>query len=300
MEEFGKALVIEPYVQSVVLAGGALKHGADAALKAEHIPAIAAGEHVFAFAQGEPKGRYALNHVTTSAKKDGGGYRISGRKAVVIGGPQADHLIVVARTGGAERDSDGISLFVVPKNADGVATRDYLTIDGFQASEISFDNVSVGADQKIGEEGAGLALLERVVDEANAALCAEAVGVLRTTHALTHEYVKTRKQFGRAIGEFQVIQHRVVDMFMEVEESASMALYAALKLDGPERAKAVSAAKARIGRAQRFVGQSAIQLHGGMGVTDEMRVSHYFKRATMIDRQFGDSDHHLKRFMAMS
>jgi alkylation response protein AidB-like acyl-CoA dehydrogenase len=302
LEEFGKALVLEPYVPTVVLGGAALKHGASAAQRAEHVAAIAAGERVIAFAQAEPKSRYALHDVSTGAKKQGAGYVLNGHKAVVIGGPQADHVLVTARTGGAQRDVGGVSLFLVPKSLSGVATRDYVNVDGLRASEVMFENVAVGAEHLIAAEGDALPLIERIVDEGIAAHCAEAVGVLRVTHALTMEYAKTRKQFGRALAEFQVIQHRLVDMFMEVEESVSMMLLATLKLGAPakERARAVSIAKARIGKAQRFVGQNAVQIHGGMGVTDEMRVSHYFKRAAMIDVAFGNVDHHVRRVAALS
>jgi alkylation response protein AidB-like acyl-CoA dehydrogenase len=302
MEEFGKALVVEPYLQTVVLAGGALAHAGAEAQKAEHIGAIAAGERVFAFAQAEPKSRWNLADVSTSAKKAGAGYALSGVKAVVLGASQADHLVVTARTGGAQREEKGISLFIVPKSAKGVTSRDYPTVDDFRASEVQFDSVALGAEHLLGAEGEAFPIIERIVDEAIAALAAEAVGCLRQMHALTMEYAKTRKQFGRPIADFQVLQHRMVDMFMEVEESVSMAYLATLKLDASaaERAKAASGAKARIGRAIRFVGQNAIQIHGGMGVTDEMRVGHYFKRATMIEAQFGNADHHLERFRRLT
>ena len=302
MEELGKALVVEPYVPTVVIAANALKYAGSAAQKDEHLTAIAGGERVFAFAQAEPKSRWSLNDVATTAKKDGAGYTLSGHKAVVLGAPQADYLLVTARTAGAQRDAKGVSLFLAPKNAKGVSTRDYPTMDGTRASEVYLENVSLGAEALLGEAGAALPLIERIVDEANAAYCSEAVGCLRMMHQLTHEYAKTRKQFGRAIGEFQVIQHRLVDMFMSVEESVSMALLATLKLDASdeERAKAVSAAKVSIGKHGRFVGQNAVQTHGGMGVTDEMRVGHYFKRVTMLDSTFGNVDYHLKRYAALT
>lgn len=302
MEEFGKALVVEPYIQTIVLGARALALAGDAAQQEAHLPAIASGERVIAFAQGEPKSRYALRDVSTTARKDGAGYALDGHKAVVIGAPQADHLLVTARSGGAQRDEKGVSLFLIPKDAKGVTTRDYQTVDGFAASEVYFDKVALGAEHRLGAEGEAMSIIERLVDEASAALCSEAVGVLRTTHALTMEYAKTRKQFGRPIGQFQVLQHRMVDMFVEVEQAVSMALLATLKLDAPtnERIRAVSSAKAKIGKACRFVGEQAVQIHGGMGVTDEMRVAHYFKRATMIEAQFGNVDHHVKRFMAAS
>lgn len=301
-EEFGKALVVEPYVPTVVIGAGALKYAGNAAQKDEHLAAIAGGERVIAFAQAEPKSRWALNDVSTSAKKDGAGFVLNGHKAVALGAPQADHLLVTARTAGSQRDAKGISLFLVSKDAKGVTTRDYPTLDDTRASEVYLENVSVGAANLIGPADGALPLIERIVDEANAAYCSEAVGCMRMMTSLTQDYAKTRKQFGRAIAEFQVIQHRLVDMFMATEESVSMALLATLKLDASEaeRAKAVAAAKVSIGKASRFVGQAAVQIHGGMGVTDEMRVGHYFKRTTMLDSTFGNVDYHLKRYTAMS
>jgi hypothetical protein len=300
-EEFGKALVVEPYVPTVVLGGGALNYAGSAAQKEEHLNAIAAGERIIAFAQAEPKSRWTLHDVSTTAKKDGAGYVLNGHKAVVLGAPQADHLLVSARTAGGQRDAKGISLFLVPKNAHGISTRDYPTMDGSRAAEVYFENVSVGAANLIGDADNALALVERIVDEANAAYNHEAVGCMRMMTSSTQEYAKQRKQFGKAIAEFQVIQHRLVDMFMASEESYSMALRATIKLSesDAERAKAVSAAKVSIGQHGRFVGQAAVQIHGGMGVTDEMRVGHYFKRVTMIDATFGNVDTHLKRYTAL-
>ncbi len=300
-EEFGKALVVEPYVPTVVLGAGAIKYSGNAAQKDQHLNAIASGECVIAFAQAEPKSRWSLNDVSTTAKKDGAGHVLSGQKAVVLGGPQADHLLVSARTAGAQRDTKGISLFLVAANAKGVTRRDYPTMDDTRASEIYFENVSLGAEALIGAADAGLPVIERIVDEANTAYCSEAVGCMRMMTSSTQDYAKQRKQFGRAIAEFQVIQHRLVDMFMATEESVSMALLATIKLSesDAERAKAVSAAKVAIGKHGRFIGQNAVQTHGGMGVTDEMRVGHYFKRVTMIDATFGNVDYHLKRYIAL-
>jgi hypothetical protein len=302
MEEFGKGLVVEPWLQTVVIGGGFLRHGGSEAQKQEHLTAIASGEKVVAFAYAEPKGRYNLADLTTTAKKDGAGYVLNGHKGVVIGAPQADTLIVTARTAGGQRDAKGVSVFIVPKKAKGVTTRDYATIDGFRASEVYFENVSVGADALIGPADNALPLVEQVTDEAIAGLCAEAVGTFRLMHSLTLEYARQRKQFGVPIGSFQVLQHRMVDMFMATEQSISMAYMATLKLgeSAEERAKAVSAAKTQIGKSGRFIGQAAVQIHGGMGVTEEMRVGHYFKRATMIDAQFGNVDHHVKRFTNLS
>lgn len=302
-EEFGKALVVEPYVPTVVIGAGALKYAGSPVQKEEHLNAIAAGERVIAFAQAEPKSRWSLSDVATTAKKDGaGGYVLNGHKAVVLGAPQADYLLVSARTGGAQRDAKGVSLFLVAKNAKGVSTRDYPTMDGSRASEVYFENVSVGAEALVGAADGATPVIERIVDEANVAYCSEAVGCMRMMTSLTQDYAKQRKQFGKAIADFQVIQHRLVDMFMNTEESVSMALLATIKLDASddERAKAVSAAKVSIGRAGRFVGQNAVQIHGGMGVTDEMRVGHYFKRVTMLDATFGNVDSHLKRYTALS
>jgi alkylation response protein AidB-like acyl-CoA dehydrogenase len=301
MEEFGKALVVEPYLGTVVIGGGFFKHS-DYAGAVDMIGKIIEGKATIAFAYAEPQGRYNWADLKTTAKKDGAGYVLNGHKAVVMGAPWASHLIVTARTGGGQRDAGGVSIFLVDKTAKGVVTRDYPTVDGLRASEVYFENVSVGADALIGGEGAGLPLVEKVIDEATAAVCAEAVGVLRKLHEGTLEYTRQRKQFGQPIAQFQVLQHRMVDMFIQVEQSVSMTYMANIKLeDGDaDRAKAISSAKVQIGRACRFVGQSAIQLHGGMGMTDEMAIGHYFKRATMIESLFGSVDHHLARYEALS
>ena len=302
MEEFGKGLVVEPYLPSVVCGGGFLRAAGTDAQKENHLAGIMGGEQVFAFAYAEPRGRYNLADLETTAKADGGGYVLNGHKAVVIGAPWATHFVVTARTSGGRRDSDGVSVFIVEKGADGVTTRDYPTVDGRRASEVYFENVSVGADAVIGDVDNGLPLVEQVADEAVAALCAEACGAMGVAHQMTVEYSRTRKQFGTPIGKFQVLQHRMVDMFMEHEQSISMTYMATLKLgeDAVERKKAASAAKVKIGQAGRFIGQEAIQIHGGMGMTDELAVGHYFKRLTMIDSEFGNVDHHLKRYTALS
>jgi len=300
MEEFGKALVVEPYLGTVVIAGGFLKHSGHPHAEAL-IGRIIAGEAIFAFAYAEPQGRYNLADLKTTAKKDGGAYVLNGHKAVVIGAPYATHLIVTARTGGGQRDQQGVSVFIVEKGAAGVTTRDYPTVDGFRASEVTLENVKVGAEALIGPEGGALPLVEKVVDEALAATCAEACGVLSRLHQGTLEYTKQRKQFGQPISAFQVLQHRMVDMFIQVEQSISMTYMATIKLtDNKERARAAAAAKVQIGKACKFVGQNAIQLHGGMGMTDEMAIGHYFKRATMIESAFGSTDHHLARYEFLS
>ncbi|MFO0438938.1 MAG: acyl-CoA dehydrogenase family protein [Phenylobacterium sp.] len=301
MEELGKALVVEPYLGTVVIGGGFLKHGAPAGAE-EMIGQIIAGKAIFAFAYAEPQGRYNIRDLKTTARKDGAGYVLNGHKAVVVGAPYATHLVVTARTGGGQRDAGGISVFIVPKSAKGVSTRDYPTVDGFRASEVYFENVALGAEARIGGEGEALPLVEKVMDEAIAATCAEACGVLRRLQEGTVEYTKQRKQFGVPISSFQVLQHRMVDMFIQLEQSISMTYMATIRLSDSdaERAKAASAAKVQIGKACKFVGQNAVQLHGGMGVTDEMAIGHYFKRATMIEGLFGSTDHHLARYEALS
>jgi alkylation response protein AidB-like acyl-CoA dehydrogenase len=301
MEECGKALVVEPYLGTVVIGGGFLKHGKPAGAD-DLIGKIVAGEVIIGFAYGEPQARYTWQDLKTTAKKDGAGYVLNGHKAVVIGAPYATHLIVTARTGGSQREANGVSVFIVDRNAKGITTRDYPTVDGFRASEVYFENVSVPAEALIGSEGAALPLVEKVIDEAIAATCAEACGVLTRLHEGTLEYTKQRKQFGQPISQFQVLQHRMVDMFIQVEQSVSMTYMAHIKLgeSDVERAKAISAAKVQIGKACKFVGQNAIQLHGGMGMTDEMAIGHYFKRATMIEGAFGSTDHHLARYEGLS
>ncbi len=301
MEEFGRALVVEPYVPTVVIGGGLLRDGGSEAQKTEWLNKIAAGETIIAFAFAEPKGRYNLADLTTTAKKQGAGYVLNGQKAVVLGAPWADTLLVTARTAGGQRDRSGVSVFLVDKKAKGVTVRDYPTVDSLRASEITFENVEVPASALIGPADGGLPLVEKVVDEAIAAICAEATGAMKVLVDTTVEYSKTRKQFGVPIGKFQVLQHRMVDMFVQYEQSVSITLMVTLKLgeSDAERAKAASAAKVTIGKAGRYVGQQAVQVHGGIGMTDELNVGHYFKRLTLIDTLFGNTDHHLKRFAAL-
>ncbi len=301
MEAIGNGLVVEPYLSSVVLGGGLVGLGGTTAQRDELLPALAAGKLLLAFAYAEPQSRFNLADVETTAAKDGEGWRIAGHKSVVFHAAAADKIVVSARSAGAPRDSGGISLFVVDRDAQGLGRRDYRTVDGLRASELAFEGVRVGADALLGEADRALALIERVIDHGIAAVCAEAVGAMAVLNEATNEYLKMRQQFGRPIASFQVLQHRMVDMFMAYEQSRSMAYMATLKLDRgeAERKKAVSAAKVQIGKAGRFVGQQAVQLHGGMGMTDELSVGHYFKRLTMIDTLFGNTDHHLERFAAL-
>jgi alkylation response protein AidB-like acyl-CoA dehydrogenase len=301
MEELGKALVVEPYLGTVVIGGGFLRRAGGPAADAM-IGRIVAGEAVIAFAYAEPQGRYNWADLKTTARKDSGGWVLNGHKAVVVGAPWATHLVVTARTGGGQRDAQGVSVFLVEKGAKGITTRDYPTVDGARASEVTFENVSVPAEALVGAEGGGLPLVEAVIDEAIAATCGEACGVLKKLHEGTLDYTKQRKQFGAPIASFQVLQHRMVDMFINVEQAVSMTYMAHIRLSegDAERAKAISAAKVQVGRACRFVGQNAIQLHGGMGMTDELAIGHYFKRATIIEGQFGSVDHHLSRYETLS
>ncbi len=292
MEEFGKAMAVEPYLGTVVIGGGFLKY-ADGALTREFVPKIISGEAVLAFAQAEPQSRYNLADIRTTAVKKGGGYVLSGHKSVVVGAPWATQLIVTARNSGGQRDAKGVSLFLVDRDAKGLRRQDYRTVDDGRASEIFLDSVS---GRLIGDEGVTLPLIERVVDEAICALSAEAVGCMRRMLADTVSYATQRKQFGQPIAMFQVLAHRIADMFVVLEQSSALAQAAILKLDTPERAAAASAAKVQVGNAAKFIGQAAIQIHGGMGITEELALGHYFKRVTAIGSQFGSVDHHLQRY----
>jgi pimeloyl-CoA dehydrogenase small subunit len=298
MEALGKALLLEPYLATVVIGGGFLRRGGSAAQKAAYIPAIIDGSKTFAFAQLEKNSRYDLGDVSTSAKKKGDGWVIDGEKFVVLNGENADVLIVTARTKGGQRDANGIGVFLVPGDAKGVAKKGYPTQDGLHAADITFTGVEVGADAAIGDPENALPLIEAVVDDARIALCAEAVGLMDESLKATVEYLKTRTQFGVPIGSFQVLQHRAADMFVAVEQARSMAMFATMASDFEEpreRATAVSAAKVQIGKSLKFVGEQSIQLHGGIGMTMEAKIGHYFKRLTMIENTFGDTDYHLRR-----
>lgn len=298
MEALGRALVVEPYLPTAVIGGGFLRHGGSAEQKAAHIPCIIDGSKTFAFAQLEKSSRYDLHDITTLATRRGNGWVIEGEKFVVINGENADALVVTARTKGARRDKAGIGLFLVPGGAKGISKKAYPTQDGLQAANVAFAGVEVGSDAAIGNPEHALPLIERVVDEARAALCAEAVGGMDELLKTTIEYLKTRKQFGVAIGNFQSLRHRAADMLVALEQARSMSMFAtmAVDFDDPaERAKAVAAAKVQIGRSGKFIGQEAIQLHGGIGMTMEARIGHYFKRLTIIQNTFGDADHHLRR-----
>jgi pimeloyl-CoA dehydrogenase small subunit len=298
MEEFGKALALEPYLQTVVLCGALLKHGAGPETRAELVGKIAAGELRLSFAHTERQSGYDLNDVALTARKDGAAFLLSGEKGLVGQGDSADKLIVSARLGGDRRDGEGIGLFLVDANAPGVTRRGYPTQDGQRAAEIAFVNVRVEPNDVLGDPEKALPVIERAVDETIAALSAEAVGAMSEALAMTVEYMKTRKQFGVTIGSFQALQHRAADMTVALEQARSMMYLATMMAgeeDAKERAKSISAAKVQIGRSARFIGQQAVQIHGGIGMTYEYKVGHLFKRLTMIDAAYGDADLHVRK-----
>jgi pimeloyl-CoA dehydrogenase small subunit len=300
-EAMGRALVLEPYNSTVVVAGAALRAAASGAQLARWVPRIAAGELLVVLAHAERQSRYNLADVGCTATPDGDGYRLSGAKVVVAHGEQADLLLVSARVEGQRTDRDGICLFMVDAAAAGVTRRGYRTQDGVRAADITLDAVRVDAVALVGQLGRALAAIERAADVAIAALCAEAVGAMAAAQDMTVDYLKTRTQFGSVIGNFQALQHRAAEMLVALEQARSMAMYAALMVDEPdlaERRKALSAVKVQIGKSARFIGQQAIQLHGGIGVTEEYAVGHYFKRLTVLETQFGDTGHHLARLAA--
>ncbi|MDK9704286.1 MAG: acyl-CoA dehydrogenase family protein [Sulfuritalea sp.] len=293
MEMLGRGLALEPYVPTVALCGGLIRDAGNTAQKEALLPAIAGGELMLALAHFEPGARYEVDRVATTATASGSGWQLDGTKAVVLGAPSADKLIVSAR------DGKGLSLFLIDAKAPGVTLRAYPTQDGARAADIRLSKVAVGADALIGTAGGALPVIERAIDYANAALCAEAVGIMSALNEVTLEYLKTRKQFGVPIGKFQALQHRMADMVIATEQARSMATLAAVRVDSTdavERSRSVAAAKAYVTQSARLVGQQAVQLHGGMGVVDELNVAHYFKRLTMIGLTFGDADYHLGKF----
>ncbi len=299
MEQFGQGLLLEPYLSTVVTCGGLIQDSGSDALKKKLLPQIAAGGMKLSLAAYEAAGRYDLSYVACSAQQSGGSWRLSGRKTVVPDGASSEYFLVSARSGGKVGDRDGISLFLVPRDAKGLTVAAYPTQSGARAADLLLENVAVESEALIGGAGRALPLIERAVDRAVAALCAEAVGIINALNQATLSYLKTRKQFGVAIGTFQALKHKMADMLIAAEQSRSMAIIAAVNADSDnaaERHRAVSAAKAYIGQAGRLVGQNAVQMHGGMGVVDELIVSHYFKRLTMIDLSLGDADYHLASF----
>ena len=298
MEAFGRALVLEPYLATVVLGGTAVRLGGTEAQRSRILPAIADGSVKLAFAHGERQARYDLTDVMTTAKRSGQGWVLDGAKSVVTHGDCADMLVVSARTSGERDDADGITLFLVDATAAGVTRRGYTMRDEQRAAEISLSGVAVGQDAVLGEVGNGLPLIERVIEAGIAATAAETVGAMEALHAMTLEYSRTREQFGRPIGSNQVVQHRLAEMLMSLEQGRSMAMLAAMMVDEPdadERAHNITMAKVGIGQAGRFVSQNAVQLHGGIGMTEELAVGHYFRRCMVIERLFGDTAHYLAK-----
>jgi len=299
MEQFGKGLLLEPYLSTVVTCGGLIRDAGSDALKKRLLPEIGAGTMKLSLAAYEAAGRYDLSYVACTAQESGGNWRLSGRKTVVLDGASADHFLVSARSGGKVSERDGISLFLVPKDAKGLTVAAYPTQSGARAADLALENVTIGADALIGPPGRAFPIIERAVDRAIAALCAEAVGIINALNEATLNYLKTRKQFGVAIGTFQALKHKMADMLIAAQQAQSMAIIAAVHADSEDEAdrhRAISAAKSYIGQSGRLVGQHAVQMHGGMGVVDELIVSHYFKRLTMIDLSFGDADYHLASF----
>jgi pimeloyl-CoA dehydrogenase small subunit len=298
MDAFGKGLVREPYLSTVIICGGLVRHGCGDSARKALAARIASGELIAAFAHVEREARHDLADVALRARQAGEGFVLDGVKSVVPHGDSAELLFVSARTAGNRQDRDGMSLFLVEGKAKGVARRAYALADGTPGAEIRLDNVSVPGSALVGKAGEAISLIERVADEAVAGLCAEAVGVMSAMCDMTVEYLKTRKQFGRPIGAFQALQHRAADMFIALEQARSMAVYAAMMMGeshAAQRSAAISAAKVTIGKNGRFIGEQAVQLHGGIGMTMEYRLGAYFKRMTAIEMMFGDADHHLRK-----
>ena len=298
MQAFGRALVLEPYFATVVLGGTAIQRAGSDAQKSAVLPAIAEGRMKLAFAHSERQARYDLADVITTAKRGGNGWVLDGAKSVVIHGDCADKLVVSARTSGERYDEDGVTLFLLDANAPGVARRGYATRDELRAADIALGNVQLGDGDVLGEVGKGLTVVQRVIETGIAATAAESVGAMEAMHDMTLEYSKTREQFGKPIGSYQVVQHRLADMFMTMEQGRSMAMLATMMVDHPddaERAHRMAMAKVGVGQAGRYVSQSAIQMHGGIGMTEEYAVGHYFRRCMVIERLFGDTAYYLQK-----
>ncbi|WBA80308.1 acyl-CoA dehydrogenase [Endozoicomonas sp. GU-1] len=300
MEAFGKGMVVEPFLASAILGGGLIAATGNEAQKEELLGVLMEGRLQLAFAFAEPQSRYNLADVAMTGASGDDSYTLNGQKSVVLNAPAADYLIVAVRTTGAQLDVDGISLLLVDSQTAGIDIRDYTTVDGHRAAEVSFTDVKVPASNLLGAEGKALPVIEQMIDRASLALCAEAVGAMEVAYKKTVEYTRTRKQFGVPIARFQALQHRMADMFIEYEQARSILIMAAMQLDANQgiAPKAVSAAKSRVGKAARLIGQEAVQLHGGIGVTDELDVGHLFKRLTTIQYLFGSTDFHTQRFAA--
>jgi len=304
MEAIGDALIVEPWLTTVALGAQLVARGGSDEQRQRMLPAVAQGLQKLTFAYAEPGTRYTLAHVAARARANGTGYVVSGVKQAVPHAAAAEQLVVSVRTKGSDTDADGISLLLVPRNAPGLTLRPLRMLDGTRAADVVFDDVPVPADALVGAQDRALPLIEDVVDFATALVCAEAASAIKSANEATLDYLKTRKQFGVAIGSFQALQHRMVDMVIDYEQAKSMASLACSAVDTERdprvRSRIVSAAKVRIADACRRVSQESIQLHGGMGMSDELKVSHTFRRLTAIAQQFGDADHHLERFARLS
>jgi alkylation response protein AidB-like acyl-CoA dehydrogenase len=302
MEEFGRRLVVEPFFETIVIAGGLLEEAGSEAQKQHYIPDIMSGMAIWTLAASESKSRYDLNIVATRAEQRGDAFVLHGAKSAVMAAPWADKLIVSARTSGEEGDPSGISLFIVDRQSPNLHLQSFKTLDGRRAAEIVFEGVSVPAENLLGTESQGLELLERCRDRAIAALGAEAVGAMSELNEVTLEYSKTRKQFGIPIGSFQVLQHRMADMFIAQQEATAITylLNVSLMHEESGQSQLASAVKAKVGEAARFIGEQAIQIHGGMGMTDELSAGHYFKRLSAINILFGDATYHLLKYAKAS
>jgi len=298
MEQFGKGLVLEPFLANIVLGGGIIKRAASPAIKESIIPSLMEGKLQITLAYAEEQSRFDIEDVATAAREEDGGFIINGKKSMVLNAESADKIIVVTRTSGSQVDENGISLFIVDASSEGVERQNFPTVDGLRASEITFEDVKVSSEALVGEKDKGFKILQAVVNDAILALSAEAVGAMEVLYKDTVEYTQQREQFDHALSDFQVLQHRMVDMFMEYEQCKSLLFRATLEtVEDPDLAqRTVHALKHLIGKSGIFVGESAVQLHGGMGVTEELRIGHFFKRLLVIDSQFGNADFHLDKF----
>ena len=301
MEQFGKGLVLEPFLANIVLGGGAIKRGGSPAIKESILPNLIEGNLQVTLAYAEEQSRFDIEDVATAAREDGSNFIINGKKSMVLNAESADKIVVVTRTSGSQVDEDGISLFLVDATSKGIERENFPTVDGLRASEITFTDVEVPSGNLIGEKDKGFSILQAVVNDAILALSAEAVGAMEVLYKDTVEYTQQREQFDHPLSDFQVLQHRMVDMFMEYEQCKSLLLRATMETaqDPILAQRTVHALKHLIGKSGIFVGESAVQLHGGMGVTEELRIGHFFKRLLVIDSQFGNSDFHLDKFTSL-
>jgi len=302
MEQFGRGLVVEPYLANIILAGGVLQRAGSDEQKTNWLSGIIEGSLQAALAFSEPQARFEIADIATTATADGDHFTLSGQKAFVLNGGSAELVIIPARTAGAQNETGGITLFAVPADSEGLSRKSYKTVDAHAAAEITLSNVRVPATSVIGDVDAGHAILEAVIDEATLAVCAEAIGIMRTMHDKTVEYSKSRVQFGVPIGSFQALQHRMVDTLIACEQSHSLLLWTALLTSEgkPDARQAISALKYQVGTAGRLVAEEAVQIHGGMGVTWELDIAHYFKRLSAIGILFGNADFHLDRYVNLS